>query len=249
MRILYICKQIPLKMEIIKKYLCLAISISIFSGSMQLVAQDQLSVNLEDYNSLWVSGRIDLELIPSDSKEMTVISKNGNAEEVNIEFKDKELKISVRPKINRNDDISIRLPYRKIERIEAAAGAVINSARDLEADDIFLHVLSGGKIELSLRVKNIDAKITQVSDIILYGSAESQNVTVNAGGNYLAYDLQCQDTFIKVSSGSQGKVTASRKLDATANINGFIGYIGDPAITNVKTSLGGEITSFTKNPE
>lgn len=211
-------------------------------------SQNSITIDLEDFNSIRVSGRIDVELIPSNSTEMRITSKNNPPEEVKVEIKNGELNIKVSPKFYKGDIFSIKLPYKNIVRIDSYAGAVINSARNLEAEDLDLKVASGGKIELSLVVKNITAKITQVSDIILYGIADSQNVTVNTGGNYLAYELACDTTYIKVSFGSQGKVTASRKIEAIANTKGYIGYIGDPAIVDIKTSLGGEIVSF-KNKE
>jgi hypothetical protein len=175
---------------------------------------------------------------------MNITSLNGQPEDVSLEFKNGELRIWIRPSISKDDNIAIKLPYSKLNKIQASAGAVINSARDLEANDLDLHAKSGGKIELSVEVGSINAKVTQISDIILYGLAVSQNVSVGTGGNYLAYDLDCQDTYIKVSSGSQGKVTASRKIEATANSKAFIGYIGDPVSTYTKTSLGGEISAF-----
>jgi hypothetical protein len=225
--------------------LCLAL----LAETVSINAQNRITIDLDDFNSLSVSGRIDVELIPSDSKEMSITSKNGQPDEVNVENKEGELKIKIRPKFNKNDIISVKLPYRSLIRIESLAGAVINSARDIEVEDLELNVATGGKIELSVKAKNITARITQVSDIILYGITETQNITLNTGGNYLAYDLECKDTYIKVSAGSQGKVTASRIIEARANSKGFIGYIGDPESTYTKTSLGGAIASYKTKPE
>jgi hypothetical protein len=180
--------------------------------------QNRISVNIEEFSSLSVSGRIDLELIPSESKEISITSLNGNPDDVNIEFKNGNLKIWIRPAITKDDEINIKLPYKKLSQIEAAAGALINSARDLESEILDLKASSGGKIELSIQSNELTAKVTQVSDIVLYGNVVSQKVTVNTGGNYLAYDLKAQDTYIKVSSGSQGKVTASRIIEAVLTL-------------------------------
>lgn len=217
--------------------------------SYQSSAQNRITVDLEEFTSLSVSGRIDVELIPSDSKEMSITSRAGQPEEVNVEVKQGELSIRIRPKFNKDEVISIQLPYKSLSKIESMAGAVINSARNLESETLELSAATGGKIELSLNVKSIEAKIAQVSDIILYGKAETQNVIVNTGGNYLAYDLECKDSYVKVSAGSQAKVKASRKIEATAGSKGFIGYIGDPVSTYTKTSLGGEIASYKNKPD
>ncbi len=221
-----------------------SILLVLISFSFILSGQDRITLELDDFSALVVSGRIDVELIESGSGDMTITSENGQPEEVAVEQKDGELKIRIRPKIGKNDALTIKLPYKKLNRIEAYAGAVINSARDLTAEDLELTAGSGGKIELSIKATAIDVKVTQISDIILYGKTESQHIDVNTGGNYSAYELECQDTYIKASSGSEGKVTASRIIEATATAKGFIGYIGDPVSTYTKTSLGGEIQSF-----
>ena len=67
---------------------------------------------------------------------------------------------------------------------------------------------------------------------------------VSAWGNYLAYGLEAEDAYIKASSKSQAKVVARRIINATSNGKSFVGYIGEPESTYVKTSLGGEVASF-----
>ena len=218
-----------------------------FVLSIPSSGQNRITWGIDDFHSLSVSGRLDVELIHSDSKEMTITALNGQPEEVKVDYADGMLKLKILTKLGNKDVINIKLPYTQLKYIHAAAGAKINSARDLVADDLNLEVITGGKIELSIEARNVTAKITQISDIILYGETESQDITVNTGGNYLAYDLACQHTVIKVSSGSQGKVRASSSLDATANAKGYIGYMGDPETISVKTSFGGEVEAV-KSP-
>jgi len=190
-----------------------------------------------------------VELIHASSGEMSITSSNGQPGLVEVTFRDGELKLKVPTRINKDDMISIRLPYTKLKRIKALAGAKINSARDLTGETLELEAGTGGKIELSVGAEKIIANISQVSDIVLYGKVQSQQVTVNTGGNYLAYDLECSETNIRVVSGSQGKVKASSMLDATANTKGYIGYMGDPEIVETKTRLGGEIEHVKSRSE
>lgn len=226
-----------------KRYIVASLFMAVFLAS-PADGQNRITMPLEPFVELYVTGGIDVELIPSDAKELSITSRNGQPEEVNVEFKNNGLYLKIRPKIVKDDIISVKLPYSQLLKIDVAAGAVVNSARDLVASDINLVATSGGKIEISLAADMINAKVVHVSDIVLYGKAESQEVSVNTGGNYLAYDLDCKDSYVKVSSGAQAKVTASRLIEATANSKGFIGYIGDPETARIKTSLGGEIISF-----
>jgi len=223
--------------------------ILLFVPYHSLKCQNRITIETQPFHELIISGRIDVELIPSGSTEMSITSRNGQPEEVQVTFSGKELKIKVPTRIKKDDHISVRVPYTRLTRIRALAGAKVNSARDLRTENLELEVGTGGKIELSIKAEHLVATVAQVSDIILYGEVISQEVSVNTGGNYLAYDLKCRDTSIKVSAGSQGKVNATASIDATATAKGFIGYTGNPANVQIKTVLGGEITPFESRPE
>lgn len=210
----------------------------------ELEGQNRITVTLGEFTSLSVSGRADVELVPSETHEMSITARNGKPEDVKFEIKNGELKIKTRPDLKKENEIAIKLPYTTLTRIESTIGAVINSKQEFKGTDIELRVLTGGKIELSVDVETIEAKITHASDIILYGKTTSQNVVANTGGNYLAYELECEDSYVKASSGAQIKVTAKRIIDATSNSKAFVGYIGEPGSTYIKTTLSGEVASF-----
>lgn len=230
-------------------------SISIFcliiliTFAIPLYGQNRLTADLQEFSALSVSGGINVELIPSERHEMSITARNGQPEEVRYEIKNGELSIKVRPDFNQDDEVKVKLPYTGLVRIEATSGSVINSRYDLKGMDLELRAASGGKIELTVEVNSIEAEVTQFADIIVYGKARTQNVSAGTGGNYLAYDLVCDDTFVKATSGAQAKVVARRNIDATAASRGFIGYIGDPSGTYTKTSLGGEIARFRNMTE
>jgi len=227
-----------------KLYTQIIISVFFLSFSSLVDGQNRISVTLGEFTSLSVSGRANVELVPSETNEMSIISRNGKPEEVAFEIKNGELKIKTKPDLKKENEISIKIPYKTLTRIEAATGAVINSREELKGTDLELKVLAGGKIELSVDVKTIDAKIIQASDIILYGKTTAQNVVANTGGNYLAYELECEESIIKASSGAQIKVTANRIIDATSNSKAYVGYIGEPGSSITKTSLSGKIAAF-----
>jgi hypothetical protein len=98
-------------------------------------------------------------------------------------------------------------------------------------------------VELKLHVGRLDARVNQGADIILYGIAEEQQVDAYSWGNYLAYDLETSETFVKAATGAQVKVSAANLLEANATSKAFVGYSGKPARKSFKTSVGGEITA------
>lgn len=213
-----------------------------------LYGQNRITVTLQDFTKLSVSGSVRVEIVPSASHKMSITAKNGMPEEVNYEIKDGELKIRARADLKQENEIAIKLPYSRLTSIEAATGAVINSREDLVSETLDLKALTGGKIELSIEARMVDAKVSQVSDIILYGNTVSQIVLANTGGNYLAYDMECEEANVKATSGAQIKIKAAKKIEATANSKGFVAYIGDPESSHAQTSLGGVVESYKTRP-
>ena len=229
------------------RYILLASVLLIFVSGLH--AQNRITVELQEFTELSVYGRADVEIIPSESNKMSITARDGRPEEVEYEIRKGELKIRTKPDLKKENEIAIRVPYSMLTSIEASAGAVINSKEDLKSKDLNLKVHAGGKIELTVEAEMIDSKTTQGSDIILYGKTVSQNVLANTGGNYLAYDLESEEAVVKASSGSQIKVKANKKLDATSNSKGFVGYIGDPETLQIQTSMGGIIERNMHKPE
>ncbi len=219
------------------------------AGFFPLFSQQRITVGLDDFNKLNVWGRMDVELIPSQGNEMEIVSPDGDPEEVSIEFGEGELKLNLKPGFGDKATYKIRLPYTRLSSIESAGGAVINSAKPLESKELELDANTGGKIELTVQVQHIHARTAQGSDIILYGSTQTQRITANTGGNYLAYDLECKDSYVKAGSGSQVKVVAHNTIDATSNTKAFVGYIGDPSTRVTKTMLGGTIANYREDPD
>ena len=227
----------------------ISVSIIILMLMSGLYGQNRITVTLQDFTSLSVSGRADVEILPSDSHKMSITARDGRPEEVEYEIRKGELKIRTKPDLKKENEIAIRIPYSVLSSIEASAGAVINSREELKSKDLNLKAIAGGKIELTVETAMIDAKSTQGSDIILYGTTQYQNVLANTGGNYLAYELESEEAIVKASSGSQIKVKASKKLNATASSKGFVGYVGDPETLQIQTSLGGIIERNKHIPE
>lgn len=228
--------------------LLIIISIFYIAFSGQLIAQNRITVTLEEFTEILVSGRADVELVPSTSHTMSITDRNGQPGQVKYVIRNGKLKISTKPDLKKKNQIYIKLPYSKLIRIEAANGAVINSRENLKSEDLNLKVLTGGKIELSVQTKSLYARLAQGSDIILYGKTISQDVLANTGGNYLAYDLECDDAIVKSTSGAQAKVRAKKKIEVSVASKGFVGYIGDPETTITKSSMGGEIANYKTKP-
>jgi N6-adenosine-specific RNA methylase IME4 len=71
-------------------------------------------------------------------------------------------------------------------------------------------------------------------------------IQANTVGNFLGYELDAVNTWIKATTGAQVKVSSTGLLNVQSTSMAFVGYKGKPEQKEFKTSLGGEITQ--QNP-
>jgi len=217
--------------------------LSLLSFTIPATGQNRVTQDLEPFDKIVVTGKIKVELVHSENNQMSVTVKNGSPDKVIAEVVKGELRIRIRPDLGTNAEIAVKVPYSHLSTLEAAAGATITSRDILTEKYLTFKILSVGKIELTVKAEEIEATVTQGGDLVLYGSTNALNVTANTGGNFLGYELESNDTYVKAATGAQAKVVARRIIDATANTRGYVGYKGEPVSTYVKTT-GGKIGSF-----
>jgi len=212
---------------------------------IQAFGQEQPLALKAPFEKLKVSGNIHLELVLSDTQQL-FISSEENAETVDIETGDDLLILKAKSELNNAPAIEMKLHYINLSSLEITKGSLIQSVDTLTSILLQLDVLSGGKAEIWIRVDSLNARVNQGADVILYGSTRSQFVNAYTWGNYLAFDLEAVDSYVKAATGAQVKVNTSRLLDASATSKAFVGYLGEPEQKKVKTSVGGEITPMTE---
>ena len=193
------------------------------------------------FNHLKVSGNIHLELILSDKQQLIFKSKE-DGEALKIETEKAHLLLKSKSELSNDPSIDLELHYVELRGLEVRKGGRVQSVDTIQSGTFKLDVFTGGKVELMLRVDSLSAKVNQGADIILYGSARSQFINAYTWGNFLAYELETMNSYVKAATGAQVKVHALKLLDASSTSKAFVGYRGEPDLKKVKQSVGGIIT-------
>ena len=213
---------------------------------MSLAAAQDNSVTFEDpFHVLKVTGNIHLELIPSNYQKLIGLSED-QPEVLEMENSSGRLELKTKSELNKDPSINLVLHYMQLSEIEITKGGRVQSADTLKTNILKLDVVTGGKVELLLRVDSLSARVNQGADIILYGNTRSQYINAYTWGNFLGYELISNHSFVKAATGAQVKVNANVLLEANATSKAFIGYSGNPGQKRFKTSVGGEITPWTE---
>ena len=87
-----------------------------------------------------------------------------------------------------------------------------------------------------MEVKSISGAVINTS-----GTVNSQDISVNTGGNYLGEDLVSKTTTVSIQAGGIANVNVSNTVDATAQAGGTINVYGNPETVLKHTALGGKI--------
>lgn len=196
------------------------------------------------FEQLKVVGNIRLILVPSE-KQTLKFEPGQDLEGLTIETRKGELFLKTKSDLNKEPPLKGKLFYKTLIHIEVTKGAHVQSTDTLKTEVLSLKAETGGKAELRLVTDSVATRINQGADVILYGKTRAQSVNAYTWGNYLSYDLDAVNSFVKAATGAQVKINASGLLDSNATSKATIGYWGEPEQKKIKTSMGGEVIQLT----
>lgn len=193
------------------------------------------------FEKLAVQGNIHLQLISSDKSQLE-FEGDTVPEQLILEWQDGTLSLKNPLALKKSEAIQVKLYLSGLSDLEIIRGGVVQSADVLKTRVFTIKTDTGGKAEFSIDADSISARINQGSDMILSGTTRSQSIHAVTAGNYLGYELEAVNTWVKASTGAQVKVKSSGYLDANIKSGAFLGYKGTPDHTAFKKSTGGKIS-------
>ena len=126
--------------------------------------------------------------------------------------------------------------------LEITRGAVVQSAEVLKATTLSIKTDTGGKAEFAIETDSLNARVNQGCDLILSGTTRSQSIHASTAGNFLAYELESENTWVKANTGAQVKVNCTKYLNANIKSGAFLGYLDEPEFTEFKKGAGAKIS-------
>ena len=196
------------------------------------------------FNQLEVQGNIHLELVYSDKTQLE-FEADTVPEQLNIEWSNGILSLKNPLEIKKTEAIRVKLYLADISGLEITRGAVVQSAGVLKTVLLSIKTDTGGKAEFAIETDSLSARVNQGSDVILSGTTRSQSIHAVTAGNFLGYELEAENSWVKAATGAQVKVNCTGYLNANIKSGAFLGYLGMPDHTAFKNSTGGKISQET----
>lgn len=202
----------------------------------------QKTIELDAFDSVLASGNLELVLIPGDAERAIVEISGAPQDELSVKTVRGELRINyINALIYKNYEAKVTVWYKSLRSVRGNAGARIRSDAPLTSNHLELRAASGSIVELSIDVQSLEASASEGGMLRVGGKAQSQDANAITGGQYEAFRLDCQNTYVRASLGGQAEVVALKKLEATAHTGGSIEYRGDPEQSNVRNIISGDI--------
>jgi len=211
-----------------------------FSCSI-LFAQEPITKNLGDFNSLKVFNGLTVELQKSNTSKIEITG--SKSENVTVKNSNGILKIRLKfPESIMVEDVKIKLFYNdNIDVLDANEGAKIFSDQIIKQQHLEVKVQEGASINLPVEVKYLTVKAVSGGIIELTGAIKNQTIEATTGGIYEAYNLNSKESFVTAASGARVEIKTSEVLDAKVRFGGTIFYKGTPEVLKTKKIIGGTI--------
>ena len=213
---------------------------SIFAGNAQKTAER----TIESFDKIEVFGNIQVFLTKGDVGTVKIDSKEVNPSEVVTEVKDKLLKIKMKSNLFDDVTVNVYLKYDELREISSNAAAEITVKDKIKGDKIIVTATSGGRVKLDAELNAVELKSYQGGHIDITGKSKLQESFVNTGGILSAAKFECNEVFIKMNTGGNADVFASKKIDAKVNTGATLTVYGEAKQEVFKTSIGGKIVRW-----
>jgi hypothetical protein len=223
------------------------ISLVLFFLVLILIEQvaAQQTIMPEAFDQVSVTGNIEVVLQQGAENKVELQVEGMPTDKIAVKVQRGVLRIrTLESWLYRDETIRVLLTYQELRGLQAAAGAQITAQEVIETAQFKVGSSSGGQIELDIQVDKLDGNASEGGILRLSGKAQSQDIQVSTGGQYHAFDLEVEHTYVRSNTGGQAEVVAQKLLEATANTGGTIVYKGTPKIRHIKTLLAGEVEAY-----
>ena len=198
-----------------KQILFLATIFSISSFSQQNITMD-----VGDFNSLTIYDGIKVELKKSQTNSVE-ITGNNSASTI-VKNKNGSLKIRLNLEKKFSGETNVVLNYKDLYRITTHEGAYVFSKDTIAQHELNIKAHTGSKQDYIINTTFLNTTSATGSSIVLNGSSKYHDVTAMSGSKVFAVSLLNEETTATSSTGAVIDLSAVKEIEATVKAGGII---------------------------
>jgi hypothetical protein len=211
--------------------------------SSHIVSAQAIVRNIRNFTVLRVFDKIPVTLISSTENKVEI--DGLKKEDVKIVRKGGELIIMMdKLKLLNNDEVNVKVYYKKLKSIHACEGSTITGNNKLEVNLLNIGATEGSKITVLVGVNRIHAKLNSKGEINVSGMATHQNIKVFSGGKYDAKELASNKVAVAVISQGTAIVNSNGLVETKIKDGGDINVYGGAEVIKKDIEGGGYVNIY-----
>ncbi len=228
-----------------KKVLFL-LSVLCFSVIVHAQKQFVVDANAEirtvtgSFNSIMVSGGIDLYLSQSEKEELAIsASEDKYKAGIRTVVENNTLKIYYdgdKSWNNRDKKMRAYISFKDLEKLEASGASDIIVAGEIKVPSLLMKLSGASDFKGAVTVNALTLNLSGASDVFISGTASVVNIESSGASDVKAYDLLAEVCTAKASGASDVNITVSKELNAHASGASEIYYKGSAVIKEIQSS-------------
>lgn len=215
-----------------------SVGIRTIKGSGNVVAEER---DVSGFDSVALSEFGEVIITQGDEESLTVETDDNLMRYIETEVRGGTLELGFT-----DDDILLRPSKSIIFRLSVidltaldSSGAGKFEIDELDADRLEVTLSGAGDIRIdSLTATDLVVTVSGAGNIELAGQVKTQEVNLNALGNYVAPDLESQAATVRISGAGSASIWVHDTLDVVISGAGNVGYYGSPDVTQDISGVG-----------
>lgn len=194
-----------------------------------------------EFDEIIVSRGMNVYITQGEFTKVVVKADENLLEVIETKVEDQALIIRATENIRKATAKKVYVTTPNINLIKTSSGSNVYAETVLESENLDVSSSSGSNIKLKVNAHNLTASSSSGSNIRLEGMATTFDGSASSGSNIKAGELNSIECKTDVSSGANIRISVKDKLEAHAGSGGNIFYKGNPEITEIEKSSGGNV--------
>lgn len=198
------------------------------------------------FNSIRVSGGIDLYLTQSDSEQVAVsaskieyrdkIITEINEGQLTIKYKSDVMRLGI--SMNKNSPkIIAYVSFKTLNRLYASGASTVIVTDAIKVPELNLDCSGASDFKGAIQADSLHITLSGASDATISGKSIKTEIRTSGASDVKAFELETEICSINTSGASDVSITVTKTLTAKASGASDINYKGNPAIQGI--NIGG----------
>lgn len=199
------------------------LTVALYSPISASAQNATVTRSLPAFDKIGISGGFDVVYLKQGDAESVVLDLQGiDADKIETEVKDGQLKIKTKKGSYHNYKAKITVTYRNLKSVANSGSSDIETLSPIKADEFEFASSGSGNFRGELEVKDLDVAISGSSDMTLSGNADTQEIAISGSGNVNARALKGTSADVAISGSGDVRLGVSGKVKTAVSGSGSV---------------------------